>query len=401
MSTKTLRLAAFDTLFFRESRPFDAIGGSELASVFPPPPRTLLGALRAVVGDSLTVDWQAFGKHKNNYLLPDGKRLSDLIGYGDDLANLSVNGVWLSWNGERLYPAPLFLLRKGEGKGSRMERLRIGSPLQTPLGKVRLPEIPGKESGFRSLDGAWLSRSGLGKVLSGELPGEEEFYQRRDMFVDELRLGIARDNHKRTVETGLLYQTLHIRPRPDLAMEMDVSGLADDLCINNHVVRLGGEGRMATMAEITGGPVELPTPVVREDTKGVILILLTPARFKAERGEPGWLPDGFKENPDPSGIRRWTGEIKEIPLTLHAAVIGKAQREGGWDMAERRPRVVQSLIPPGSCYYCTVNEGKIEDAIDAVRGAYIGEDNALGRGLIACALWNHREFSIECKGGEV
>ena len=59
-TAKTLRLTAFDTLFFRESRPFDAIGGSELASVFPPPPRTVLGAVRSAIGDALGADWKQF-----------------------------------------------------------------------------------------------------------------------------------------------------------------------------------------------------------------------------------------------------------------------------------------------------------------------------------------------------
>ena len=41
-----------DTWFFRESRPHGSIGSSELGSVFPPPVRTLLGALRTLIGDT-------------------------------------------------------------------------------------------------------------------------------------------------------------------------------------------------------------------------------------------------------------------------------------------------------------------------------------------------------------
>ena len=46
------RFTPLDTWFFRESRPHGSIGSSELGSVFPPPVRTLLGALRTLIGDT-------------------------------------------------------------------------------------------------------------------------------------------------------------------------------------------------------------------------------------------------------------------------------------------------------------------------------------------------------------
>ena len=41
-----------DTWFFREARPHGSVGNSELGSQFPPPVRTLLGALRTAIGDA-------------------------------------------------------------------------------------------------------------------------------------------------------------------------------------------------------------------------------------------------------------------------------------------------------------------------------------------------------------
>ena len=69
MNTKTLRFIAIDTLFFRESRPFETFGGIELASLFPPPPRTVAGAIRSAIGEALGADWPAF--HAN----PAARRL--------------------------------------------------------------------------------------------------------------------------------------------------------------------------------------------------------------------------------------------------------------------------------------------------------------------------------------
>ena len=160
---KTLRLSALDTLFFRESRPFDAIGGSELASVFPPPPRTVLGAVRSAIGNALGADWKQFHAAKENYVLPDGRKLCDLIGYGDQLGALELGGIWLSLNGERLYPAPLFLLHNKID----FARLRIGGVMRTNVGTVRLPEAPDRNKEFKSLESAWLTSAGLKKCTEG------------------------------------------------------------------------------------------------------------------------------------------------------------------------------------------------------------------------------------------
>jgi hypothetical protein len=60
-------------------------------------------------------------------------------------------------------------------------------------------------------------------------------------------------------------------------------------------------------------------------------------------------------------------------------------------MANNCPRPVQSLIPAGSAYYLTV-DGDINSAIEAMHGKQIGDDQALGRGHVACALWNGHEY---------
>ncbi|MFA7240141.1 MAG: type III-B CRISPR module-associated Cmr3 family protein [Sulfuricellaceae bacterium] len=390
-AVNTLRLSAFDTLFFRESRPFDAIGGSELASVFPPPPRTVLGAVRTAIGDALGADWKCFGQKRENYALPDGRKLYDLIGYGDDLASLSLAGVWLSLNGERLYPAPWFLLQR-EDKAD-FARLRIGAAVRTHGGNVRLPQAPGRE--YRALSGAWLTRAGLEKVLQGGVPESGELHRQADLYATEPRLGIARDNGARTVLNGLLYQSRHIRPKKGLSIEADICGL-EGTGIENRIVRLGSEGRLADIA-FTATPDRPAMPAAGADTLGVMLVLLTPARFGA--GATGWLPPGFAPEPvNLNGADVWRGAIDGIALTLHAAVLGKVLREGGWDMAGRKPRAVQSLIPPGSSYYCTVDNGDIAAAIAALHGRQLGDDREWGRGAIACGLWKRNEFFTDHPG---
>lgn len=388
----TLRLTAFDTLFFRESRPFESIGGSELASIFPPPPRTVLGAIRAAIGDAMGATWQSF----NNANSPENQSVRDVIGYGDDLGKLSLNGIWLSrlkdGKHERLYPVPLYLLRKKEGEDdAKFARLQIGKPICTHLGKVYLPALSEGKYGFKPLENHWVTASGLKKILAGKSDlTKDELIGSTDLFERETRLGIARNNETRAVQTGLLYQANHIRPKQVLSLEVEVVGIPEIL--SNRVLRFGAEGRIAGL-EIVNTPEELGLPAVptpTDDTKGLIITFLTPAHF----ADGSWVLPGFTEsNKDP---KCWTGEINGIALTLHAAVIGKAQREGGWDMAQHKPRDMQSFIPAGSSYYCTVNTPiPLNDAISQLHGKRLGEDNSLGRGFIACGLWNKPEFIQE------
>ncbi len=390
MNETTLRFTALDTLFFKEARPFEAIGGSELASIFPPPPRTVAGAIRTAIGDSLQADWEAF-RTDANYTVA-GVRLRNLIGCNDDMGRLAIKGIWLSSNNERLYPAPLYLLRKDV----EFSRLLIGKAEQTRLGLVRLPSIHADDRGFKPLDKAWITRAGLEKVLLGGLPDHDDIRFATDLYFEEPRLGIARDNSLRTVEKGLLYQSRHIRPKKTagLCIEAEISGL-DGLSMPRRLVRLGAEGRLAGMEEM-GEPSPFPSPpTVRDDTIGLILTLLSPARFKGNT----WIPEGFEEK-EMNRIKIWAGKLSGVQLTIRSMVIGKALREGGWDLAAQKPRPVQSLIPPGSAWYCTVDDGDLAGAIDTLhkQDQQIGEDKELGRGRIACGLWNRNKLDINEQG---
>ncbi|MBU0500424.1 MAG: type III-B CRISPR module-associated protein Cmr3 [Gammaproteobacteria bacterium] len=378
MKTTALRFSAIDTWFFRESRPMEALGGSELASLFPPPPRTLLGAVRTAIGDAQGVDWKAFATDSAH-------PLRKIIGHGDDLGPLRLSGPWLNLNDVRLYPVPLFLLAKEKEKD--FTRLRIGASETTCLGQVRLPELPPAKQGYKPLERAWITGNGLRRLLAGDIPSPDDICPAKALFEEEPRLGIARDNSLRTAADGMLYQTRHLRPKPGLAIEAEIA-LHVGVKPPEGLVRLGGEGRLAHLAAAAAQHLpEVPKP--GGETRGIILVLLTPARFRE-----GWLLPGF--SPDElQGTRVWKGALHGIGLTLHAAVLGKAQREGGWDMANHRPRPAQNLIPAGSAYYLNVDGGDLATAIDQLHGKTIGEDQELGRGLVACGLWNSSEYEID------
>ncbi len=399
MTVETWRYEAHDTWFFRESRPHGVVGGLELGSVFPPPARTLAGATRFLMGESVGVNWNDFRVAKDQ-AGPSGGSLQGWIGFGDDLGSLHFAGPWLtrrndSGTTERLFPAPAFLMSRGEGKQG-IVRLALGSAEKCDLGRVRLPQLPTGDHA-KPLDRAWLTLQGLRQTLAGELPASDDVVLLAPLVPEEPRLGIARENALRTVKEGLLYQTRHLRPNHQLAVEIDVELRADKVNPRLHQprspVRFGGEGRMA-MVSVRDQTAKLPhAPRPEPGQRWLALCLLTHADF----GRCRWRPEGLNPAPgfDPeiwntrcdAEPRRGESIALQVPLTLHSAILGKPIREGGWDLANHRSHPVRSLVPAGSVWLCTVDEGAIDEAIAILHGTSIGYDTQLGRGLLAVGLW--------------
>ena len=384
----TLIFNATDTLFFRESRPMEAMG--EAQSVFPPPMRTLAGALRTLIGEHFEVKWHEFNQKKGEH------PLTAHIGFGESLGNLRFQGAWLAWGEddkrERLYPAPLHLMKKDDD----LFPLELAKETTwCDLGRyVRLPKLPDgdKYKGGKPLENTWLTQAGLEAVLaykkpSLEKPSQEkpniktQVYVAKDLFEQESRLGIARDNATRSVQQGLLYQTQHIRPKAELSIELDVSGLPNNMP-SNAIVRLGGEGRTASLSMKQA---DNTFPQVEINSKKFAIYLLTPLYASP-------CLDFKREQCAKQKTTLWKGKLKGIALTLHGAITGKVQRVGGWDAAANKPRPVKSLVPAGSVFFCSVdNGGDIQSAIDALHNQHIGEFTKYGYGHIAVGVWNDNE----------
>ncbi|MCP4702568.1 MAG: hypothetical protein GY862_37770 [Gammaproteobacteria bacterium] len=373
------RFSAIDSLFFRESRPMDAIGGTELASVFPPPAQTMMGALRSIIGEKYGgVDWAEYRNSENH-------PLHKLIGHENDLANLEFHGPWISRDKRRLYPAPANLMGKWEkNELIALEFLRIGKPCECDLGKaVCLPCLPKDRKGYKPLNGHWLTHEGFETVLCGEIPDIEQVIENKKLFVHEARQGLELDDVKRTAQDKQLYQTRHLRLCEDVAIELDVTGIDKDNRPEKALTRLGGEGRLAVVEVDTNPaePVRTP-PFDKGNTRDLVLYVLTPVYVEQDK-----LLPGFNLNQDLlNGATTWRGKIKDIELTLFSAAMDKPMREGGWDLIKKEPRTVRSLIPAGSVFYCRAENNA--DEFKELHHCYLNDtEKALGRGLLAAGLW--------------
>lgn len=363
--------SALDTLFFKESRPMESVGGSQLASVFPPPVRTLIGAVRTSIGEALGVDWREYasGTHP----------LHAVIGGPDSLGPLRFGGPYLLSHGQRLFPAPLALLQGSSGQ----TRLQPDSNItHCDLGAVYLPvKSDPMRHDAKPMEGALVTASGLQRFLSGDLLPSAEIRPASGLYTHEERLGIARNNSKRVTGDGLLYQTRHIRPLQHAGLQIGliVDGLDNPAVPECGMARLGAEGRLAAWQR-SPAPA-LPAVHCPATAKGLLLMLLTPALFAG-----GWLPDGFvADRQDDAHV--WLGELAGVKLRLKTSVIGKPVREGGWNMVQRAPRPLASYTPAGSCYFCEVVEGDLRQAQAALHGLQIGQETEYGRGELAVGYW--------------
>jgi CRISPR-associated protein Cmr3 len=378
----TLQVQACDTWFFRESRPHDALGFSELASLFPPPVRTLAGALRTYIGERIGIDWQTLTSP-----LPDFD-FAAALGGSDCLGRLQLNGPWIVHQGQRLYPAPLYLMHQGTD----IQRLRVGKPVRCDLGHVRLPELAPGLKGYKTLEQRWLTGSGLAKCLNGGLPAHDEIVTSTQLFNHEARLGIARDNPSRKVQDGKLYQTRHLRIQDEVHIELDARQV-DAALIESWLnpayptmLRLGGEGRMASLVPHSQRE-PLPRAEAATAAQTVLLHFITPADLNGEM-----FPEHFKKI-ERNGQTVWQGDINGLSLTIEAAVIGKVHREGGWDMRRHRPHAVKSYLPAGSAWFCRLAQPADWSTLgERLHGRCIGHDTAFGRGQLLLGHW-HDSFN--------
>ena len=391
---KLWRFDALDTWFFREPRPADSAGGREFECIFPPPARTVAGAVRTLLGEHAGADWRSSDWKTNNR---------------DVLGRLELRGPYLALNGERLYPVPRLWLAQRSHDGSRMESLaRLvldDEPVETDLGRVYLPGLETPEArDAKPIERVWVRREQFERLLAGKLGDSLEMVTADELFAFESRVGIERSHGTHAAVEEMLYAFGHVRPRPGTGIEVEVGGLNDDEHPKNGTVRFGAEGRLAAMSlrECSAKVHSPPPPVDAGDQRRLLIVFLTHADFGGH-----WMPaKTLLEGTDEKGARVWRGAIgvrvngepNSVKLTLRSAVIGKPVREGGWNMGAAKEkddgkdkdkdpigsRKLMSLVPAGSCWFCETDD---PDAVRKLHGAKIGFGHELGRGEIAVGYW--------------
>jgi CRISPR-associated protein Cmr3 len=361
---KTCALTPLDAWFFRDGRPYNEkeANQADVASVFPPPARTLSGALRAALARAN--GWTGRGSW------PDP--LNRAFGSGsEELGSLQFTGPFLILNGEALWPLPRHVLGSVSESWEPRAFLRpVEAATACDAGNLRLPEIVISKGTrcdtLKTAETAWVTAAGLGTLLAGELPEAHSIVLAKMLWVHEARIGLHRDEKKLITEEGALYSPSYVRLRRGVALGVSVAGVPEGMAHVGDILPLGGESRLARCEEWGRNPVPAVPSRERFTLDAVsrvafIIVLLTPGRF-------------ITGKPDLPGAG------------IISACVGKPQFTGGWDSLKREPLPLEPFAPAGSVWFCTATRGDF-DAIHKRHGQHIGAHTAHGFGQIAIGLW--------------
>lgn len=368
MSRHTFLFTPLDTWFFRDGRPFD-IGPlhTSVVSQFPPPPRTLIGALRFALARGRGYSGRGSWSAETAEVLGDGPH---------DMGKLRFGGAFVLSDGEPVYPMPLLVrgtrIQDAAGRpGFRPETLLApGAPVLCDLGEARLPSPVHRDTGLQTGSSFFLKTRGMDAVLAGAVPAAADVVSSESLFTLESRVGLARDDRKHTANDGELYTATHVRLKEGVSLALEVEGIPDDWVRTcPRVIGLGGESRMAEL------DVAAPLPQLRTpETTGaasnrVTVLLLTPLHLGGET-----MPRPRQEIPGLPGVR------------VVSACLGKPVLWGGWNSLERAPLPLSPYLPAGSAWFCTVDAGDAE-RLRARHWTCLGKDAALGLGVVALGTW--------------
>ena len=364
-------LDPLDTLFFRDGTPYsaDSAPQEDVASLFPPHPTTVAGALRAAL--ARCNGWNG----RRRWPEP----LESVLGDGpDDAGKIAMEGPFLLRDDRPLFPAPRHLLGTiDDGRWTPRLLLRPGSAVMCDLGDaVRLPEAPttfDRVEKCKTGDGWWLTLAGMESVLHGQLPRTGEVVSSQCLWSEESRIGLGRDRSRRTAEEGKLYSSRHVRLKDGVSLGLRIDGVPSDWTLPaDQLVPLGGESRLAACRTWSTVPT-LRTPLADiEDGGRITMIALTPLDLDEA------VCRGRRQLDVP-------GNVKVV-----SACLSRPERIGGWSSLERRPLPLRSVLPAGSVLFCRADDPRrFIDAIAARNGlSRLGSRQAWGFGLTALGAWS-------------
>jgi CRISPR-associated protein Cmr3 len=299
-----------DTLFFRGAEPMN-IGENHTATAnFPPPARTLEGALRTAI---LKQNRISIDHYYDNSI--DGELLN-IIGPADKQAGFSVIGPLFERNETIYVPAPYsWYFDKDDGKKEKV-KIYKNRLIKTSLIKTSLKNLiwaKGEQGELETLGGKWISLSDLYSQ------NNFLFIKKIDCFYNvENRTGIALDSN-RSVRASHLYSFSHARLNKNVQL---IFGMDKNLPISdNGVLNLGAEQRFGLYSKI-------PDIDFNKGSSGLFMSISQTAG---------------------------TEQANESVIAT-----GKIQYQGGWDMKKGFHKPMTGFFPPGSVFNDKINDNFIQ-----------------------------------------
>jgi CRISPR/Cas system CMR-associated protein Cmr3 (group 5 of RAMP superfamily) len=366
-------------LVFRDARPFDAGVDTVAGNLdFPPPPEAFWSALnltlvktgsRSQLGAARRLRVRAF------YLFADNTPLLPVMA-DTVIVQAEDNGVARSPELRMLRPC-------GE-----LPALRAGSH---DLQALWFGEQPGAR--LQPCEGAFLGPDAFVSYLSGRLEWvtPEALHSLDRLFTEQLRTGVQLEG--RNAAEGRLYTERVILPdyRRDVRFRVlfETPEQLPQAAMDHHLVRLGGESKLAVLVIEKRSPDRLTEPLPEYARRTVWdsalqqgnwdgpfrvkLCLMAPAVYSARRDllqqpgtvTPAWRP--YWMQPARGGWCRPILDRQKYRLRLVAAAAPKAFPRGAWDRRNNLPRPLYRCQPAGTVYYFELSSepgSKPEEALE-------------------------------------
>jgi CRISPR-associated protein Cmr3 len=327
MTVTKMFIEPVDVWLFRDGRPFSAGSDHRAATMFPPMPSVIQGALRAKHLAVKQVDWSVSNR----------KKIEEVVGTVETYPpGFSMRGPFLARRDEKGNVTRFFPLPADAEKTNDSDRFKPLSPQKRGdvLTSAPAPQVLWSEAEPQKVEGEWwLSEETLTKYLKGETVTAirgSELYDRENRF------GIGIQEGTRNTREGALYEVEYVRVQTGIGLDAQVNGL--DGWEPQGLLRVGGESRGARYSpshtpDWQASPNPLPTHFK--------VYFATPTCF-----ENGWLPKQ----------KDWS-DFFEGAVELVAAALGRAESVGGIDAMLSRQKGTQPhkparrYIPAGSVYF--------------------------------------------------
>lgn len=343
-----IELNPFDTLFFRDGKPFERGDEVWANGLFPPAPSVVYGALRTVLM-SQNLDW-----------------LNKAGGPEDLTQDLRIKALLIKKGSELFLPCPYDVvddLKKTRSKPlvlSLQEKKMLSS---YPSKHVLIPPPPHEGEVLETCGGThMLAESEFNTYLKGETP----FPTAIDVFVEkEPKIGIQKNAETGSSAEGMLYRVELLRLKEDVGFYVDIilPHLNDKTSFPlKGLINIGGEGKsMAYSTAEQALNIRMPK---LEGTRFKVVVC-SPACF-----EQGWLPGGINN-------RTLEGTWRGQRVKILAAAMERSTYLGGFAMKTKHqaggPKPMRRALPAGTVYYIELLEGTIEAAAAAFHGQCISE----------------------------
>lgn len=331
---------------------------SSAASLFPPRPGTVYGALRSAYIHEHS-DFDTFAKAGDD-------AVREWMGTPDEVGRFRIQGVFLQDERGIVTAAPLDVEVQTSDSGEAASRLKL----------VEIPETQtysltgvSKEK-TTSPVGGYVYVHDLKRSMLPEAPAQMPIFRLSHWLNYEPKIGIAIDRERKQAMDKFLYQIdmqRLVAPTGDQAMVRQLPECSPGLsvyCVDApdfskiRVISMGGEQRPWWLKH-ESEKLELYSEeemslVIRgiQQNEMARLVLLSPAIWS--RGT--W------------DTERRVLQLEGMELPILASAVGRPEVIGGWDIQKNRPKERQLALPAGSVFYVRVQRDMADTFVRAVCG---------------------------------